>query len=62
MYGHINSSGKSEHGSTLVLSQISCTASGLALLEDEQKFKLGVCVGAHKTLISCANISSKCIK
>jgi hypothetical protein len=24
-----------------VLSQISCIASGLALLEDEQKFKLG---------------------
>jgi hypothetical protein len=45
-----------------VLSRISCTASGLALLEDKQKFKLGDCVGAHKTLISCANISSKCIK
>jgi hypothetical protein len=45
-----------------VLSRISYTASGLALLEDEQKFKLGGCVGAHKTSISCANISSKCIK
>jgi hypothetical protein len=46
----------------LVLSLISCIASGLALLEDEQKFKLGGCVGAHKTLISCTNMSSKCIK
>jgi hypothetical protein len=45
-----------------VLSQISCIASGLALLEDEQKFKLVGCVGAHKTSISCANMSSKCIK
>jgi hypothetical protein len=43
-------------------SQISCTASGLALLEDEQKFKLRGCVGAHKTSISCANRPSKCIK
>jgi hypothetical protein len=33
------------------MSQISCIASGLSLLEDEQKFKLGECVGAHKTLI-----------
>jgi hypothetical protein len=47
---------------TLVLSRISCIASGLALLEDEQKFKLGGCVGTHKTLISCANISSKYMK
>jgi hypothetical protein len=45
-----------------VLSQISCIASGLALFEDEQKSKLGGCVGAHKTSISCANMSSKCIK
>jgi hypothetical protein len=30
-----------EHGSTLVLSRISYTALGLALLKDEQKFKLG---------------------
>jgi hypothetical protein len=44
------------------LSRISCIASGLALLEDEQKFKPGECVGAHKTLISCANMSSKYIK
>jgi hypothetical protein len=44
MYGRINLSGKSEHGSTLVLSQISCIALGLALLEDEQKFKLGGCI------------------
>jgi hypothetical protein len=34
---------------TLVLSQISCIASDLALLKDEQKFKLAGCVGAHKT-------------
>jgi hypothetical protein len=61
-YGHINSSGKSEHGPTLVFPQISCTASGLALLEDEQKYKLGGCVGTHKTPISYANLSSKCIK
>jgi hypothetical protein len=33
--------GKFDHGSTLVLSRISCIASGSALLEDEQKFKLG---------------------
>jgi hypothetical protein len=45
-----------------VLSQISCIASGLALLEDEQKFKLGGCVGAHKMLNSCANMLSICIK
>jgi hypothetical protein len=31
----------------------------LVLLEDEQKFKLGGCVGAHKTPILCANILSK---
>jgi hypothetical protein len=42
-----------------VLSQISCIASGLALFEDKQKFKLGECVSVHKTSISCANISSK---
>jgi hypothetical protein len=42
-----------------VLSQISCIASDLALLEDEQKFKLGGCVGAHKMLFSCTNMSSK---
>jgi hypothetical protein len=52
MYGHINLFGKFEHGSTIVLSQISCIASGLALLEDEQKFNLGGCVDAHKTSIS----------
>jgi hypothetical protein len=61
-YGRINSFGKSEHGSTLVLSQISSIASGLALLENTQKFKLGGYAGAHKTLISCTNMSSKCIK
>jgi hypothetical protein len=51
-----------KHVSTLVLPRISCNASGLALLEDEQKFKLGGCVGAHKTLISCTNISSECME
>jgi hypothetical protein len=45
-----------------VLSQISCIALGPALLEDEQKFNLGGCVGAHKTPISCTNMLSKCIK
>jgi hypothetical protein len=45
-----------------VLPLISCIASGLAFLEDEQKFKLGGCVGDHKMPISCANISSKCMK
>jgi hypothetical protein len=45
-----------------VLSQISCIASDLALLKDEQKFKVGECVGTHKTLISCTNMSSKCMK
>jgi hypothetical protein len=61
-YGHIYSFGKFEQGSTLVLSQISCIASALALLEDEKKINLGGCVGAHKTSISCANMLSKCIK
>jgi hypothetical protein len=36
--------------------------SSLALLEDEQKFKLGGCVGTHKTSISYTNMSSICIK
>jgi hypothetical protein len=40
-YGHIDSFGKFEQGSTLLLSRIFCIASGLALLEDEQKFQLG---------------------
>jgi hypothetical protein len=44
-----------------VLSRISHIAPGLALLKDEQKFKLGGCVGAHKTLISYTNIPSKCM-
>jgi hypothetical protein len=61
-YDHINLFGKSKHVSTLVLPRISCNASGLALLEDEQKFKLGGCAGAHKTPISSANISSECMK
>jgi hypothetical protein len=42
-----------------VLPRISCSVSGLALLEDEQKFKRGGCVGTYKTLISCTNMSSK---
>jgi hypothetical protein len=50
------------HASTIVFSRISYIALGLALLEDEEKFKLGGCVGAHKTPISCANMSSKYIK
>jgi hypothetical protein len=62
MYGYIDSFGKFEHGSILVLSQISCTALGLALLEDKQKFKLEGCVAAHKMLILCTNMSSKYIK
>jgi hypothetical protein len=62
MYGYIDSFGKFEHGSTLVLSPISCIASGLALLKDEQKFKLGGCVSAQKTSISCTNMSIKCMK
>jgi hypothetical protein len=41
MYGIINPFGKSKHRSILVSSQISCITSGLALLKDEQKFKLG---------------------
>jgi hypothetical protein len=36
--------------------------SSLALLEDEQKFKLGGCVGTHKTSISYTNMSSIYIK
>jgi hypothetical protein len=39
------------NGIHLCFSQISCIASGLALLEDEQKFKLGGCVGGHETSI-----------
>jgi hypothetical protein len=62
MYDHINLFGKSKHVSTIVLPCISCIASGLVLLGDEQKFKLGGCVGAHKMPISCTNISSKCMK
>jgi hypothetical protein len=61
-YDHINLFGKSKYVSTLVLPHIPCIASDLALFKDEQKFKLGGCVGAHKTPILCANISSKCIK
>jgi hypothetical protein len=45
-----------------VLSQISYIALGLALLKDEQKLKLGGCVDAHKSPISCANMLSKYIK
>jgi hypothetical protein len=45
-----------------VLPQIFYIASDLALLEDEQKFKLGGCVHTHNMLISCTNMSSKCMK
>jgi hypothetical protein len=45
-----------------MLSQISYIASGLALLEDDQKFKLWGCVDANKRFILCANMSSKYIK
>jgi hypothetical protein len=48
--------------STVVLPRISCIALGLALVKDEQKFKLGGCVGAHKMLISCTNKLSECLK
>jgi hypothetical protein len=61
-YDHINLFNTSKHVSTLVLPHIPCIASGLALLEHEQKFKYGGCVGAHKMLILCANISSECMK
>jgi hypothetical protein len=61
-YDHINLFGMSKRVSTLVLFCISCIASGLALLKDEQKLELGGCVGAHKTPISCANISSEFMK
>jgi hypothetical protein len=44
-----------------VLSRIFYIASGLALLEDEQNFKLVGCVDAHKTSILCTNMLSKCI-
>jgi hypothetical protein len=49
-------------GIHLCLLQISCMAFGLALLKDEQKFKLGGCVGAHKTSFSYANMFSICTK
>jgi hypothetical protein len=61
-YDHINLLDKSKYVSTLILLRISCIALGLALLEDEQKFKFGGCVGAHKTPISWTNISSECMK
>jgi hypothetical protein len=62
MYDYINSFGKFEYEFTLVLSQISCIALYLTLLEDEQKFKLEGYVGAHKMSISYVNMSSKYIK
>jgi hypothetical protein len=40
-YDYTDSFGKLQHGSTLVLSRISCITSSLALPEDEHKFKLG---------------------
>jgi hypothetical protein len=56
MYDFLNLFGKSKYGSTFVLSRISCIASGLALLKNEQKFMHGGCVGAHKTPISKVQI------
>jgi hypothetical protein len=50
------------NGIHLCLSQVSYMASGLTLLEDEQKFKLEGCVGSHETLISYANMLSICKK
>jgi hypothetical protein len=47
--------------SILVLPHMSCISLALDLLQGEQKFKLGGCLGAHKTLISYTNISSKCM-
>jgi hypothetical protein len=44
----------------LCLSQIFCIASGFALLEDEQNFKLVGCVDGHKMSISCVNMLSNC--
>jgi hypothetical protein len=49
-------------GIHLCFSQISCIASGLALLKNKQKFKLGGCVGGHEMSISYANMSSICTK
>jgi hypothetical protein len=50
-------------GICMSLSQIFCMTSGLPLLEDEQKFKLGGrCVGGHEMSISSANMSSICKK
>jgi hypothetical protein len=42
-----------EHWSTLVFTLNLLHVFGLALLEEEQKFKIRGCVGAHKTPISC---------
>jgi hypothetical protein len=47
-YDYTDLFGKFERGSTLVLSRISYIASDLALLDDEQKFKLGGCVALIK--------------
>jgi hypothetical protein len=41
MYDLLNLFGKSKYGSTFVLSRISCIASGLALLKNEQKIMHG---------------------
>jgi hypothetical protein len=45
---------KFEHWSTLVFALNLLHRSGLALLEDEQKFRNGGCVGAPKMSISYA--------
>jgi hypothetical protein len=46
------------NGIHLCLSHISCIASDLALLKDEQKFKLGGGIGDHETSISYTIMSS----
>jgi hypothetical protein len=50
------------NGICLCLFQISGITSGLALLKDEQKFKLGGCIGSHAMSTSYANMSSICMK
>jgi hypothetical protein len=50
-----------EHWSTLMFISNLLHGSDLALLEDEKKFKLGGCVGTHKTSISYINMSSICL-
>jgi hypothetical protein len=58
----LSSLGNLSNGIQLFLSQISCIASGLALLEVKQKLKLGGCIGGHGMPISYANMMSLCKK